>query len=97
MVALALATFRYSSKLLARLLIFTVTHGIALYLGALGLLLVPGEVVEPLIAATIVLVAVRAARAPWGKRTPPFIDGATSKCRKRLARPGVRSRIWLRA
>lgn len=62
-VALALATFRSLRTLVARLLVFTVTHGIALYLGALGLLLVPGEVIEPLIAATIVLVAVRAARA----------------------------------
>jgi hypothetical protein len=80
-VALALATFRHSSRLLARLLVFTVTHGIALYLGALGLLLAPGEVVEPLIAATIVLVAVRAARAPG----PPASSSPSAELRRGAA------------
>ena len=47
---------------------FTVAHSITLSLAALGLVQVPGRIVEPLIAATIIWVALENVMAPQGTR-----------------------------
>ncbi|MCR8827213.1 HupE/UreJ family protein [Pseudosulfitobacter koreensis] len=59
--------------LIVQISVFTVAHTVTLALGALGLVSVPGSIVEPLIAASIVYVAVE--NIFWRRLSPwrPFV------------------------
>ena len=59
--------------LLLQISAFTVAHTVTLALGALGIVSIPGSIVEPLIAASIVYVAVE--NIFWRKLSPwrPFV------------------------
>jgi len=74
--ALMLSARERASLLLARLSLFTGAHGLALYAGALGVVSVPSRVLEPLIAASIVVLAARTATSAG--RLPSLAPGPSA-------------------
>ncbi len=63
--SLAAGRFRWLKQLAQQLSLFTLSHSLTLALGALGVVNVDADVIEPLIAVTIVYVGVEPLLAKW--------------------------------